>query len=693
MKKLLILCTITKIYSGGFGSGGFNSQGFGPGTTTQNQFTSNSQSNQNYPNSWYANQKEIQGYIDLFTQGNQSVHAAYLAMIKSFKALTKAIRTYNFYANTYLNYKVNLPNRNIKMTDLAQAVTTAKNTYLSSEQAFEKALSTMANQDLITAIKNGTFKNIMYIRMLISEYFFARSAIGISPFRSVLQENTNAPKTDYPVWQGFSKTDTQIFESITSYGQAFAQMCNYAQTILISPQQATQNTTNQSSQQNSGVFGQQQVTSSSNNPLTNPLNTFAGVIIQTPQLPKMPSNFFYNTTITASFVTNQQALPITQACNNASASLTPSSFFTFRNDVVLDKPANPTFIGGQITICSSQQTQISAPVTFEITSQVVAQATQLTAIAGAGNGTTATQASINILGNQTLNNQIINFFNNAPNNPWILILEMDFSVDGNNNLTGLTLTPKALAQLNPLIAAPTFTQWQSNIQGSNPVSVPLSYSTTSYNGSYPLAFLPSYFYYLANPRIKDPNYDLPPAYRFTAGITNGYLQSSTAQQWFTIKKAQQNQYGFDGTYGDKEANVVIDNTLFYALKSSYFALKQLYINYPAFAHLDQIITNPTQDIPNIYIGATQNYQPILSLPLTPTPSTSNQNQTSTPNTSQSLNTQSQNSNNQSSTSNAQPTPTAPIQNQSTLNQNNQTTPTTTPAQSSGTSNAQPIQQQ
>ena len=41
----------------------------------------------------------------------------------------------------------------------------------------------------------------------------------------------------------------------------------------------------------------------------------------------------------------------------------------------------------------------------------------------------------------------------------------------------------------------------------------------------------------------------------------------------------------------------------------------------------------------------------------------------------------------------QPTPTAPIQNQSTLNQNDPNNPATTPAQSSGTSNAQPIQQQ
>ena len=67
-------------------------------------------------------------------------------------------------------------------------------------------------------------------------------------------------------------------------------------------------------------------------------------------------------------------------------------------------------MGGQITICSSQQTQISAPVTFEITSQVVAQTTQLTAIAGQKWNNSHTR-SINILGNQTLNNQIINFFN------------------------------------------------------------------------------------------------------------------------------------------------------------------------------------------------------------------------------------------------------------------------------------------
>lgn len=672
MKKLLLLITLplyatgVEQYSGnqfgqGFGSGGFNSQSFNAGPVNQSY---NNQSQQPAANSWFANQQEIQKYITLFTQGDNSVHAAYLAMISAFQKFKTAISRYNFYVNNYTSFNKPLPKSASSLIELDQAVQDAKNAYMLSEQKFESTLKKMVNTDMIAAIKNGTFKNVMYLRMLISEYFFARAAIGISPFRTILQDTSKNTST-YPIFNGFTQNDINIFNTIVEYAQVFAQMCRYTQTILTSPQQT------QNSQNNTNSFNSTQQNSSNSNALANPLNTFAGIIVQTPQLTKMPSSFFYNTTINTSFVTNQQDLPITQPCSNASSSLRPTALYTFKNNSAWDNPSNPSFMGGQITICSEQQNTTLVPVTFEITTQVVAGQTQITYIAGFGSGSTSTKQEIDILSNPTLNNQIMDFFNNAPNNPWVIIFTMNFTVDSTNTITGLSLTPQALAQLNPITAAPQLTQWQSNITGSKPVSNLLTFSTESYNKSYPLVFLPSYFYNLANPHITNSAYDLPYCYRFTAGITNGYLQTSSYQNWPDLEKAE--QYVITGVDKNIQTTMInpsaIDNQLFYALKASYLALNMMYITAPAFSLLPTIIKNPQQDIPGMYIGQTNTYQPLLILPNQQSPSTQTSTTSVATNT-QTESTQQMQNNTQTTTNNTQ-------QNNQTINSvATQTEPTT-----------------
>ena len=79
----------------------------------------------------------------------------------------------------------------------------------------------------------------MYIHAHI-RILFCSFSYRISPFRSVLQEIQMHQKLIILYGKDFLKLILKFLKSITSYGQAFAQMCNYAQTILISPQQATQ---------------------------------------------------------------------------------------------------------------------------------------------------------------------------------------------------------------------------------------------------------------------------------------------------------------------------------------------------------------------------------------------------------------------------------------------------------------------
>jgi hypothetical protein len=193
----------------------------------------------------------------------------------------------------------------------------------------------------------------------------------------------------------------------------------------------------------------------------------------------------------------------------------------------------------------------------------------------------------------------IQFFKNAPNNPWALVIKVTASTDKLTKKVTPVANILAMVQLNPTQYAPPHV---SNLQ---------SLLASDYNNSlYNLTNKPS------SPQATS-NFC---TYRLLRGIANGYLTSWSykplvAASGFLKPVYRNNPTWLQRTYRTPTNFNDQGYSLYHAMYGTKTALSMMHIPKNAFKDLEAIIANPTRPTSSGYIGSKPgtSYQSVLKL--------------------------------------------------------------------------------
>lgn len=445
-------------------------------------------------------------------------------------------------------------------------------------------------------IQGGFFFNALYLRILLSEFYCARCAIGASPFASsdlAQQANPasfpdltsgNQPKSPGLLPGGFDATTVNAF--INKAKNYAAQLRTVRK--LLEPA---------NDYSNNAPFTMNK--SSGNTPAPNPLTTFAGIIIvptkqfvsslgpinvENGQIFTQPRFFPYQNPIGTPSVTSSSSASNVITTPNAVASTTngsntdPTSLTMSLNAALKEHPQSSKFCIISMTSWDKSATLNSQPLPLRLKSLNM--------------GVLGTNLNLTIYdGYNTLTSDQIalaNFFKYAVHNPWAIVIEIDGNLE--NQKINTTATIKAFVHLNPL-------EFSAIPNLNTLINMPnnLYYSIQNTNDGL---------------SVSQQSQRTPTA-RLLRGIANGYL---TSWKYNPLASGSNNSHLSDWedaynavsypTPSTSQFQNNSDNYMFYALFGCRSALSQMYIQQKAIASISSIIANPTKSIPG-YVGASK----------------------------------------------------------------------------------------
>jgi hypothetical protein len=425
-------------------------------------------------------------------------------------------------------------------------------------------------------LQSGNLNNALYLRMLLSEFYCARCAIGASAFNT----SALAPETTWP-----SKSNNQ-YTNHSGNMQPGGFVQSTVNSFVTKAQKSASNL----------MKGREAFEAASNyyykgTKIVAPdiLDNFAGIIL-------IPETSFIKTFGTRS-PNGEQAIELTnnywfgkaqlfRPTKTSETSLSIAQKTASGNsvlDIVLTSKSSTYYEGGER----------NTPF-------------RLGSITGSVMGGTIAPIEPS--------QEMISFFKNAPNNPWALVVSISmqpkFNPKSTSNKKQYTThhTVLAMVQLNPL-----------------------SVTLRTVPAIKTLSDLPSNLY---NTTSNPDSYAGTPTARLLRGIANGYLTSSKynslknpapvmnpegtfgqATGSYRAEARPQHMYPTPSPQSFESQN---DNEMFYALYATKIALNSLYIHQVGhtFPDIETIIASPTQTIPGIYFGASGSYQPVLKLSTT-----------------------------------------------------------------------------
>lgn len=468
-------------------------------------------------------------------------------------------------------------------------------------------------------IQGGFFFNALYLRILLSEFYCGRCAVGVSPFtNSALAQqaapasfptlsSTNQPKSPGLLPGGF---DAKVINTFFNKGKGYVQSLQTVRKQLAPLNDYANNT----------KFGTNKP--SGKTPAPNPLTTFAGVIIVptkkfvknlgpininngqlfteprffpyknptgTPTVISNPSTSSNASSTSFSVVTAPQAVTSTTKGNTSD----PTSLKMILNASLKNHPENSVFCNLSLSAWKSTANLNGKPLPIRLKNlnlSVLGQEIPITVY----DGWSPLTKNVTSLGH---------FFKYAPSNPWAIVIEIDGNLGAPSPTTGkrpINTQSRilGLVQLNPL-------EFSSIKNLSSLLNMPqnLYYSIqNTYDG-------------LTDSQISQRT----PTARLLRGIANGYLTSWNYKPLPNGSKtsnlmAWENEYNNRILYPTPTGLQFLENSdwaMFYGLYGCRQALTRMHIQQSAIKSIQNIIKNPKKSIPG-YVGAGTSllYQPV-----------------------------------------------------------------------------------